>query len=259
MGKITKSDVYKTIIDVQVQSGQGLSGIVKVKSSEYALYIDELIEEGLVKRCHTGGSIGHPESNCFYMPTKGYNVWEDEGTDGEYHKHKGIYLHFVRLYLGILEKHDIDDDRENLEKFISPSDLNIIRNPKLMKDYSKWLKRNSGELEVMLKLDNLYVNDISFNDDEIEKIKSKDWWKDNEIISKCLVDSEDQVGNEKKIISISNQLLGLYNTDVDKHKVEIQKAEEDIERSKDELFLRKKLRNWFNLQDENVNIKELIK
>ena len=125
MSKITKSSVYKSLIDVHVASGQGLSGIVKVHCHEYSIYLDELIEEGMVVVCGTGGSIGHPESNIFYMPTKGYNVWLDEGVDGECSRFSGRYLQFVRLYLGILT--DYDEDREDLQKAINPSNLDLIR------------------------------------------------------------------------------------------------------------------------------------
>ena len=77
---MTKSELYETIIDGQRRHGQGLSGIVRAlgeNAETIGEYLDELIEEGLIKRCETGGSLGHPESNRFYMPTTGYNVWED--------------------------------------------------------------------------------------------------------------------------------------------------------------------------------------
>jgi predicted transcriptional regulator len=64
---ITKEEFYKKLIDIHKKCGQGLSGIVRVQSSEIDRYLDELIEEGLVICCDTGGSIGHPESNRFYM------------------------------------------------------------------------------------------------------------------------------------------------------------------------------------------------
>lgn len=82
---MTKEEFYKSAIELHKKCGQGISGIVKLGTEpRIARYLDELIEEGLMKACDTGGSIGHPESNIFYMPTKGYNVWEDEGTDGQY-------------------------------------------------------------------------------------------------------------------------------------------------------------------------------
>src|ERR1035437_7876038 len=102
---MTKQEFYKEVISVQKKTGQGLSGIVKVMgtdSGKFTQYLDEFIEEGLIKACDTGGSLRHPESNIFYMPSKGYNVWEDDGTDDEYQRHKGRYLTFVRLYLGAL-------------------------------------------------------------------------------------------------------------------------------------------------------------
>jgi len=77
---MNKAEVYKVIIDTQRKTGQGLSGIVRVmgvNAGSFFNYINELIEEGLVKCCDTGGSLGHPESNKFYVPTKGYNVWGD--------------------------------------------------------------------------------------------------------------------------------------------------------------------------------------
>jgi hypothetical protein len=182
---ITKSEVYKNLINIQKESGQGLSGIVKVadNSNLYSKYIDELIQEGLVKACHTGGSLGHYESNVFYMPTSGYNVWEDDGTDEYYSRHKGRYLHFVRLYLGLVNM----ESRGPLE----PGLLTYLQDPDTMKDYSEWLSRNSEQLKVMTNLSNVYPGEDSgyLSSSDIEWIKSKDWFKKNKTISECLNDS----------------------------------------------------------------------
>ncbi len=82
---MTKAEVYSGLIDIQKKTGQGLSGIVTVMGETAHLfrkYLDELIEEGLVECYDSGGSLGHPESNRWYMPTKGYNVWKD-GIENE--------------------------------------------------------------------------------------------------------------------------------------------------------------------------------
>ena len=133
---LNKEEFYKTLLDLHKKCGQGLSGIVKeMGPPEYTRYLNELIADGLVKCCDTGGSIGHPESNKFYMPTTGHNVWEDDG--GEYQRHKGRYLEFVRYYLGI---------SDHLTKKM------MDKNPALKSEYHDWLNRNQDELEIMKNL-----------------------------------------------------------------------------------------------------------
>jgi len=65
---MTKEEVYNSIVDIQKNTGQGLSGIVRVmgeNSQDFSEHIDTLIEEGSVIANNTGGSLGHPESNMF--------------------------------------------------------------------------------------------------------------------------------------------------------------------------------------------------
>lgn len=177
--KMTKQEVYKAVIDIQKETGQGLSGIVKISNSSFGEYLDELIEEGLVKACDTGGSLGHPESNIFYMPTKGYNLWEDEGTDGQYNRHKGRYLKNVRLYLGVIGDESVDMGNENdtrNRKFLNPSAQDLIQNADFMVQYGEWLKRNEKALEEMKNLDDYYDEPIiEFSEDEVKhrQIKNK--------------------------------------------------------------------------------------
>jgi hypothetical protein len=99
--------------------------------------MDELIAEGLIECCDTGGILGHPESNKFYMPTSGYNVWKDDGVDGVYIRHKGRYLHHVRKYLGI-------DQSKGLFKYEE-----YYKTEEGQKDYAEWLERNQEPLEIM--------------------------------------------------------------------------------------------------------------
>lgn len=251
---ITKAEVYKSVINIQKETGQGLSGIVKIKSSEYAKYLDELIEEGLVKACKTGGSLGHPETDIFYMPTKGYNVWEDEGTDGVYSRYKGRYLHFVRLYLGIIPlQHG---------SMIEPGLLAYTQNPEIMQKYCEWLTRNEVALMEMLALDNQYPGDdsddtttIGLSPDEIAFIKNKSWYVANKTIADCLKSSIEGQADDDGIISINRQLIDLYKTDLDKYGDDLKQSEKEVNNIK---VWRHNVNRWLQSQDGNLSIQSVI-
>jgi hypothetical protein len=165
-----KQEFYKKFIQSQTQSGQGLSGIVKMMGSEsgnFAKWLDEFIKEGLAIACDTGGSMGHPESNIFYMPTKGYNVWTDDGTDGQYSRHKGRYLTNVRYFLKTFTKspnveHDakLDENDLRMRQFMNPT----------MDEYNEWFKINEKALNEMLNLEEDYEK---ASRKKISKIKNK--------------------------------------------------------------------------------------
>ncbi len=251
---ITKSEVYKNLINIQKESGQGLSGIVKVadNSNLYSKYIDELIQEGLVKACHTGGSLGHYESNVFYMPTSGYNVWEDDGTDEYYSRHKGRYLHFVRLYLGLVNM----DSRGPLE----PGLLTYLQDPDTMKDYSEWLSRNSEQLKVMTNLSNVYPGEDSgyLSSSDIEWIKGKDWYKENKQVSECLNDSKDRLAKDKEIYKISKELISLYKTNLAKYGTEFKNEELNIIELQKDIDFRNHINTWLLSQEQSQKIQSVL-
>jgi hypothetical protein len=251
---ITKSEVYKNLINIQKESGQGLSGIVKVADSSnlYSKYLDELIQEGLVKACHTGGSLGHYESNVFYMPTSGYNVWEDDGTDGSYSRHKGRYLQFVRLYLGLVDM----GSRGPLE----PGLLTYLQDPDTMKDYSEWLSRNSEQLKIMINLSNVYPGEDSgyLQSTHIEWIKSKDWYKENKTISECLNISQDLINSDNKLHSISKELISLYKTNLSKYGDKIKKEQDSVKKLQKDIELRSHINFWLQSQEQNQKIQSVL-
>lgn len=254
---ITKSEVYKNIIKITKETGQGLTGIIKVESFEYAKYIDELISDGLVKACHTGNSIGHPESNIFYMPTKGYNVWEDDGIDDFKSNHKGRYLHFVRLYLGLVKKESTGILEPNLSDY--------LQNPEIMSEYSIWLNRNHIALKEMINLDeDLTIEEGKIDEktglflDDIEWIKEKSWYKSNLTIKTCLEKSEEVLSARIKEISINQQLLSLYRTKPHVYSNEIEEVKKEI---KEEQLLnerRIRINKWLGKQNKRTKIKVLI-
>lgn len=253
---MTKEEFYKSSIELHKKCGQGVSGIVKLGNEpRIARYLDELIEEGLMKACDTGGSLGHRESNIFYMPTKGYNVWEDD--DGG--RYKGKYLTFVRLYLGCLDDEPEEGlDKKDIKRFINPTAMDLLRDSDTMKLYSEWLERNEAELEEMINLDDFYKSPkVEFTEDEISWIKSKDWYKENKTIAQCFKELESRKEKDLEIISINKQLIGLYNKSGG-YKSELEKAVDDISNTENDILKRKKVHNWFDSLDKETKIQEVI-
>lgn len=245
---MTKSEFYQKFISIQKETGQGLSGIVKIQSNECANYLNELIEEGLAISCDTGGSIGHPESNIFYLPTKGYNVWNDEN---------GRYLTFVRIYLGIVSLEYLGP--------LEPGLKNYLQNPEFMKQYSDWLSKNEQSLRVMQNLDETYYgvnNGLQFNSDglsngDIEWITSRKWYTDNNTILKCLNDSINSLNLQEEEIKVSEKLILLYKTDK-KYSKEMDELSSVMKDVKKQILIRKRVNDWLSSQNKRKKIQSLL-
>lgn len=141
-----KEEFYKNFISMQKLSGQGTPGIIKIQGGPVIEeYLEEFIEEGLVIMMDTGGSLGHPESNCFYLPSKGYNVWAEEN--------KMASLECVRYYLA--KKEDPEGSYEG-DKFLGITDKDFEQDGSLHEFYEAWLLRNQEALDEMLSLSDVY-------------------------------------------------------------------------------------------------------
>ena len=242
-----------------------MSGIVTVLGGDAHLfrqYLDELIEEGLVE-CHDGGgSLGHPESNRWYMPIKGYNLWKDGIENGSRHSDISFLTH-VRLYLGAVE-HDEepeykDEDTRNKGRWLNPSAQVLIQNPDFMKSYSEWLERNSEELEIMKNLDDFYDSPtIEFSTEETEWIKSRGWYEKNKTVSNCLKLSIDAIDSDKERLSLTKRIIELYKSDTVKYKTELEKSQKDIDDIHTESLRRKKLNKWLENLEGDKLIQECI-
>lgn len=256
---ITKAEVYSGLIDIQKNTGQGLSGLVKVMGETAHLfrkYLDELIEEGLVECYDGGGSLGHPESNRWYMPTKGYNVWKDgiENGNGD-----TSYLTHVRFYLGQIDHDEEPENRENLAKWLNPSAQILIQNSEFMKSYSEWLERNSEELEIMKNLDNFYdTPTIELSEDDINWIKSRGWYEKNESISSCLKSSIKGFEQDLERLSLTKQLVDLYKKSEDKYKDDLKNSLKEIEDHDKNTLRRKRINRWLENLEGDKLIQECI-
>jgi hypothetical protein len=142
----TKEEFYKAFIETQKLTGQGTSGIVKVAGGPtIAKILDDLIEEGLCVAENTGGSLGHPESNIFYMPSKGYNVWREENSMAA--------LECVRYYIAKQRGEKYSGDR-----FLKIDESSFEEGGPFHEFYNNWLERNREELDVMMNLSDVYPN-----------------------------------------------------------------------------------------------------
>lgn len=246
----SKSDFYKSLIDIHKKCGQGLSGIVKVKS-DLSRYLDELIEEGLVKCCDTGGSLGHPESNRFYCPTKGYCVWDD-------YDNWSLSLTFVRLYLNILETESTSP--------IHPTITDVIRNPNFMSDYAKWLKKNELALKEMLELSDVYIDPMDGDDmpkQMVDYVKTRSWYEKNLTVGQCLSemskgdsDIQENIKLHKELISLkrrSVQLGGKYTSD------DIEKEEKELSDLLSVQKMRPLIGDWLRKKSKNDLIQTIVK
>lgn len=250
----TKSELYKNLIDIHKSHGQGLSGIVRIKSSEISNYLDELIEEGLVELYDDGIRIGHPDAAKWYMPKKGYNVFKDGEKNGG---SSTAYLTYVRLYLGVIALDGEPDGRENIAKWLNPSVQSLIQNPDIMSGYSEWLKRNKEELDIMTNLDDFYYEPkIEFKNDEIEWIKSRSWFKSNLTVSKCIDESKNGMNNSLEKISLNKELIRLYERLDSDNLNKINDAKNDIRGEEEIINLRKKVNKWLETLDGNKLIQD---
>lgn len=256
-----KAEVYKTLIDMQKKHGQGLSGIVTVLGKDanyFRQYLDELIDEGLVECYDGGGSLGHPESNKWYLPTVGYNMWKDgneNAPDTASCISRGSYfLNYIRLYLQCTVE---DEGRSDNQKWLNPSSKMLLQNVDFMKSYVVWLERNKEQLDIMVNLDDFYGGSkVEFTGDEIEHVKSLSWFKENKNISECLEVSMGVISNRKEAIELSNRLIEIYSK-LDNYDL-IEETKQKIEDDVKVIEFRKKLNRWFGDQEGDLKIQDVF-
>lgn len=244
---MTKAEVYRSVIEMHKKTGQGVSGIVTINNHKVKEALNELIEEGLVKACNTGGSIGHPESNIFYISTKGYNVWEDHES---YEKYSSKNLSFVRFYLGLLNNEKTND--------IEVTNAMITQNLEVITDYREWLNRNNEALETMKNLDSIYCESIpTLSESEINEIKKCSYYKNNNKIIDCLQEPLKFIEISNKQIQLHKELIALYKTS-DKYQKDLKDSETEIKELNDLIFIHKRINKWLMAQNQNIKIQKLI-
>lgn len=236
---MNKSEIYTAIVEIQKQTGQGTSGIVAEVAPnriEFVRYLDELIDEGLVKACHTGNTIGSRGSNIFYVPTKGYCVWDDKNTP--------MALEFVRFYLGLLH-YETKNKWEMTEKM-------FVTDPTILEKYLTWLNMNKLALEIMLALDPFY--DLKLVDREIAWVQQRDWYINNNTVAESLVRSTERHDSDTELLGVMSELLVLYDKKGDSDKV--RETNLEIVEVKKNINIRTKVNSFLETLDKTSKIKE---
>jgi hypothetical protein len=254
--KITKEEAYRMVIEFHLKMGEGAPGIIKLGNfTNMGECLDELVEEGYLEVFDTGGSIGHPESNKHYFPTKGYHVFKDAEANGL--NHIG-YLNHIRFYFGKLAE---EEGENNIQRAINPTHTNLSQNLEFVKNYAEWLERNRKELEILKSLDPYgYVPaEIVLTDEEKEYAKSKVWFEDNKSIKDCIKESKGGLENDEKYIKEAGKLISLLeqrNSSDDPDKIKGYK--EEIDTTKREIPMRIKINKWMSTQDEDALIQDVL-
>lgn len=248
---ISKAEVYRMIVEATVKTGQGLPGIIKLgRAPEIGQHLDDLVEEGVVTMTDDGGTIGHPESNRWYLPAEGYNVFRDG--------RRAQHLNKVRFYLGALS--EPDPSNTDIQNAMHPSHAALASNVEFMKSYIEWLENNHEELEVMKNLDPTYIPAvIQFTKQESKWIKTRSWYKENKTIAECLETSTDQVDTViKPLINNYKKMLTLIHQQEPSEKYPPEKYEEGLDKEEIELEKRKKLHHFFRDQEnQDAQIKSI--
>lgn len=233
---MTKRELYENAVSIQKKSGQGLSGIVGRMNSDIQDLLDELVEEGHLRVIHQ--SYSYLPDDSWYFPTKGYCVFDPNEEEKR-------ALSFVRMFLGKTE-----------EIFVNLPYTDFIQNPDFMKAYSDWLTKNKEQLDIMINLDETYPGeDVLFSNEEIEDIKSKEWFEQNKSVKECLSESKSKLKDFEEMITLNERIVSLYKQKGNSEK-EIVECETSIEDTKKQIKFRKRLHNYLDGLDQNKPIQE---
>lgn len=233
---MTKRELYEGVISIQKKCGQGLSGIVGKMDRNVQELLDELVEEGHLRVIHQ--SYSYLPDDTWYFPIKGYCVFDPNEEEKR-------ALSYVRMFLGKTE-----------EIFVNLPYTEFIQNPDFMKGYSDWLTKNKEQLDIMLNLDETYPGeDVLFSDEEIEHIKTREWFIENKSVKECLDSSRDKMSDFDEMITINERIVSLYKQKGNSEK-EIEDTEKSIEDTKKQIKLRKRLHNYLETLDMKKPIQE---
>lgn len=236
---MNKAELYNKIVDIYKKTGQGTAGFIRMKIGSDI--IDELIEDGLIKSVvQTYSYLPNDEWLCL---TKGYCVEENDHSA----------LSFMRMYMKINPIFELGKIVFTLE--------DAFNNPDYVKGYNEWLEKNKEKLDEIKDIQYLQTDNLpELNSDVTEYLKSRRWYKENELISKCLFDlTETDVNNEKQL-SIYEELIKLENMPSVRERYTDALKEHIKERDelKKEMKIRSKIKNWLLSKNQNEKIQSFI-
>ena len=236
---MTKAEFYNKVLGIYQKTGQGTPMFIADKLGIRDL-VEEMVTEGLFKiKTLRYGSLPDDVTICL---SKGYCV-EDDVTMRD-----TSALTCMRIYLG-LEK------PIELGNVLQMSLLDCIQNPEWMTKYVEWLNKNKEKLAESKTIEEIEETGIHFNDEELEYIKGKDWYKDNNTIKKCLEEMHPNDDLNVKHLRCLNEIISLENNPKVKDKfVDALKDHQiELEDLKKDMKIRKKINIFLSLQNQNTN------
>lgn len=131
---MNKSELYNKAVELYKKTGQGLP--MNIMPKDVNETIEELIKDGLMKTVDI--KFNHLPDDKFACLTNVYCVEEDKNPGA---------LTYMRIYVGLEMVVD-------LGRATQLTLLEAIKDPELMNEYTKWLKKNHKELIKIKDLDN---------------------------------------------------------------------------------------------------------
>ena len=240
---MNKSELYNKIVDIYKKSGQGIPKFIETKIGSDV--IDQLVEDGLVKIVTQKFSyLPNSEDICL---TKGYCVEEDMSKGN----HQS--LTFMRMYMNVNPVVELGDIVLTLN--------DTIKDLELMKKYVIWLEKNKEKLEEIKDIEYLdEKTEIGLSNESIEYLKTRSWYKKNNIISECLSSMSSGDTEVNKQMSILTELIKLKSTPSVREKYKDSINEDITEKNEleKEMKIRSRIRNWLSSKDANEKIQSFI-
>ena len=240
---MTKAEFYNKAIDLYKQTGQGLPFFIKYKLPNPYI-VDELVSDGLMKIV-TQSYNTLPDGKWICL-TNVYCV-EDESINSR-------VLAYMRMYIGI-------DPLIDLTK-ITFTIKQAIKDSEFMKNYSEWLSKNDDVLKKINSIEYMIEEGNVLDTSTLEFLKSRNFFKDNKTVKICkseLIDgtnkTHERIDLTQKIINLKEKQIQLGQT---QYVDEILNDKKDLEKEKESLKLRAKIKVFLDKQDENSLIQDLI-
>jgi hypothetical protein len=239
--KMNKVELYNKIVEVYKKTGQGVPSFIKFSIGQDV--INELVEDGLIKIVvQQFNYLPDDEKLCV---TKGYCVEDDYMNDKN-----SRALDYIRMYLN----HDpVIDFGSALKVTLKQAFSNVD----LVKGYAVWLEKNKKALDEMENIQFLDDTSLELNEELIDYIKTRDFYKENKTISVSLSLMLDADTNILEQITLTKEILNLMKSakgGVYNEKIKIQTDE--LYNYENELKKRHRIENYLaslKIQDDENN------
>ncbi len=244
---MNKIEFYNKLVDMYRSTGQGIATMFTDRIIDRS-YINELVDDGLCKIVHQGFSYLPDED---WVCLTGVYCVENDTVNKD-----TSALTFLRIYKSI----DPPVDLGGLGKVTLAE---AIKNPDFMTPYAVWLEKNKVELEKgdkIVYLDETLFDNAELSDETIKYLKTRGWYTDNLIVSKCIERMKSGDKDNIRKMEILNELIMLQSTPSvrEKYKESLEENIKEREDLKNDEKYRNRIRVWLNNKDGNKKIQDLV-